>query len=172
MLPVTEALSKDMNLCCRYCSHLQREQGFVVSFLVPLHHTTSALGLHHLRCLTDAPRECNQNASLHFGCSLSLILAWIYTLTTWIFNIPPTHTHRDNFRTSPAHTADTLKNMNQRLPAVFLLCYLTTSSYPQCGGTNSNTAMWLTALPRFPSWKLSPNCTAGFSNSEETQPIS
>lgn len=59
--------------------------------------------------------------------------------------------HRDNLSTSPAHTVDTLKNMNQRLPAVFLQCYLTTSSYCPCVGTNSNTTMWLTALPWFSS---------------------
>lgn len=121
-----------MNLHCHYCSHLQWEQGFVVSFLIPLHHTTSVLGLHHLHCLTDAPREFNHKASLHFECSLFFILAWIHTLTSWIFNNPPTHTHRDNFSTSSAHTVDTLKNMNQRLPAVFLQCYLTTSSYRMC----------------------------------------
>lgn len=145
-----------MNLHCHYCSHLHWEQGFVVSFLVPLHHTTSVLGLHHLCCLTDAQWEFNHKVSLHFECSLFFILAWIYTLTSWIFNIPPTHMHRDNFSTSPAHTADTLKNMNQRLPAVFLQCYLTTSSYRPCVGTNSNTTIWLTALLWFPSWKLSP----------------
>lgn len=152
---MTEAFSKYVDLHCCYCSHLHWEQGFVVSFPVPLHHTTSVIGLHHLRCLTDAPREFNHNVSLHFGCSLFFIPAWIYTLTSWIFNIPPTHMHRDNFSTSPARTVDTLKNMNQRLPAVFLQCYLTTSSYRPCVGTNSNTTMWLTALPWFPSWKLS-----------------
>lgn len=128
----------------------------MVSFPVPLHHPTSVLGLHHLCCLPDAPREFNHTASLHLERSLFFILAWIYTLTSWIFNIPPTHTQRDNFRTSPAPTADTLKHMNQRLPAVFLQCYLTTSSYRPCVGTNSNTTAWLTALLWFRSWKLSP----------------
>lgn len=128
----------------------------MVSFPVPLRRTSSVLGLHHLRCLAGAPREFNHSASLHLECSLFFILAQIYTLTSWNFNIPPTRTHRDNFSASPAHTADTLKNKNQRLPAVFLQCYLTSSSYRPCVGTNSNTVVWLTALPRFPSCKLSP----------------
>lgn len=132
------------------------EQGFVVSFPVPLHHPTSALGLHHLCCLPDAPRERNHAASLHLERSLLSILAWIYTLTSWIFNIPPTHRQRDNLSASPARTADTLKHMNQRLPAVFLQCYLTTSTYRPCVGTNSNTAAWLTALLWLRSAKLSP----------------
>lgn len=38
---------------------------FVVSFLVPLHHTTSARGLHHLCCPTSAPWEPNHSTSLH-----------------------------------------------------------------------------------------------------------
>lgn len=95
------------------------EQGFVVSFPVPLHHPTSVLSLHPLCCLPKAPREFNHTASLHSERSLFSILAWIYTLTSWIFNIPPTHRQRDNFSPSPARTADTLKHMNQRLPAVF-----------------------------------------------------
>lgn len=103
------------------------EQGFVVSFPVPVHHPTSELGLHHLCCLPNAPREFNHPASLHLEPSLFFILAWIYTLTSWIFNIPPTHTQRDNFSTSPAPGADPLKHMNQRLPAAFLQCYLTTA---------------------------------------------
>lgn len=131
------------------------EQGFVVSFPVPLHHPTSVLGLHDLCCLPSAPREFNHTASLHLEPSLFSILAWIYTLTSWIFNIPPPHTQRDNSSASPARTADpsnTWINVYPQLSSVL-------SNYQQlspCVGTHSNTTAWLTALLWFCFSKLSP----------------
>lgn len=57
---------------------------FVVSFLVPLHHTTSALGLHHLCCPTNAPWEPNHSTSLH---RVFFAFCRNLHLTSWLLNI-------------------------------------------------------------------------------------